>query len=114
MESLDFTQIATPSVIMLIAGSILSVLFNLIPRLNVWFAAKSKEYKQSFMTVAGFVLALVVVGLYCFASGAPCDLSAIVSYFVAVILYATGNQSTDRITPKPEAVRKAKTNGEVK
>lgn len=107
------TQISLSSeLIVMIAGAFLSAMFTYIPKFNVWFAMKSDEVKQLTMLILMFVVSVVIFILGCNdlipIENFICDKHTVWYFIYTFFIAAMSNQSTDRILPKPLAVRQAR------
>jgi hypothetical protein len=101
------------------AGMLISLLFTYIAFIkiqgkpfNVWFAEKSNEEKQSFMLLLMTAVTVIVFALGCFKwleiENFVCTRNTAISFFYSWLLAISANQGTDRIFPKPIAVRQAR------
>ena len=107
--------IFSADMLILIAGTVISVLFSYIPHLNTWYASQSEEYKKLFMLG---VLVLVTGSIYamgCYeilnVQNFVCGRESLLE-FVGVLLYTIAtNQGVYKITPQTEAVKLAKVKG---
>jgi len=98
-------------VIVMIAGSVLSMSFTYIPKFNVWFAMKSNEFKQFTMLILMFVSTAAIFGLGCAnliqINNFICDKTTAAHFVYTFVLAVMSNQSTYMVTPKPIAVKQA-------
>jgi len=96
--------------IIMFTGAVISAGFTYIPKLNVWFASFDAETKQLSMLVMMTLVTIAIFTLGCFEviqiEKFTCDRNT-GWYFIYTLFLATfSNQGTDRILPKPSAVRK--------
>lgn len=103
----------TPEALSATAGIILSALMTYIPGLNTWYASLNPTAKR--LAMVGCLL-LAAVGMAAWTCKSPqegmtfgmClsgfDWGAVVTAFVLALV---GNQSADRILPKPQDVKDA-------
>lgn len=104
-ENSEITLVVTA--VAALIGSVLSMVFTFFPHLNTWFAAQPAGFKQAVMSIAGLVVSLLIVVVKNYGSGA--DIWALgLQVILAWLAYTNTNQSTDRIMPKPQAVKDAK------
>lgn len=102
--------IVTYSVIVGIAGTLLSLGFNLIPGLNVAFAKLDPTYKRLINVGLCALATLILMGITCFRlvpTNLTCDQQGwvyAVYYFGVAVL---ANQGTNLTTTKPVAVQEA-------
>jgi len=106
------TIVVTPEALVLFAGVLLSLCFSYIPKLNVWFAAKSEEFKKLFMLGLLLIVTLGIFLLGCFkivpVEAFTCDQQTAVKFFYMFVLALISNQSTYKISPMTNAVKQAK------
>jgi len=104
--------------VMSAVGAFVSWFATIFPKFNTWYAGLTNEQKQALMIGGGLVATLIVVGLSCggvigaYACTSIGD--ALLKVAVSFIAYVVGNQSVDRITPKPASVKAANIAGNVK
>lgn len=101
----------TLSMISAAAGIIVSLAFTYIPKLNTWFGAQSEVYKQGFMALAGLIFSFVVFGLGCgklITLNIPCTTIGATNVLWMWGAWVVGNQSADRASPEPQALKTAK------
>ena len=98
-----------------VAGILLSLIFSYVPRLNVKFAALSKEVKQLIMLGLIVVVAGASYGLACWGIladltglGLTCDKAGLLGLVRAVVVAIIANQGVYAISPNTQAVRAAK------
>lgn len=95
--------------IIMFTGAAISALFTYVPKLNVWFASFDAETKKLSMLVMMTLVTVLIFTLGCFdviqIEKFTCDRNT-GWYFAYTLLLATfSNQGTDRVLPKPLAVR---------
>jgi len=95
------------------AGVLLSLGFDYIPSLNVWYAKQSSIVKRLIMIGLLLVVSFIIVAASCTGLYATvkCDEAGVALIFSAFIQAVIANQATFLITPKTKAVRAAKENG---
>lgn len=102
----------TPEVLGAVLGTVFSLAFLLIPKLNVWFAQQEKETKQSIMAIATIVIGLVVYAVACLpALGftlVACPVGGFQTALLVIVATVIANQSVYRIIPEPKAVKQMK------
>lgn len=102
----------THEFITLAAGTLLSLLFSYIPKLNVWYNAMTAEVKRLVMLgmlliISAAVFLLAFYGVIEIEGWG--DLQSNIVLFVKTFVMALiANQSTYLITPQTEAVRMIK------
>lgn len=106
------TIVVTPEALVLFAGVILSLCFSYIPKLNVWYAAKSEEFKKLVMLVLLLVVTAGIFVLGCFniipVESFTCERQTAVKFFYLFILALISNQSVYKVSPTTQAVKQAK------
>ena len=101
----------TPEMIAGLAGFIISLAFTYIPGLNVKFAGLVKETQQLIMLALMALVSLGAFGLACagiaadFGLAVECSQSGAISLFTSFVLAIAANQGTNKVFPKPKAVR---------
>lgn len=100
----------TPELIVLVLGSVVSLLFKYFPALNTWYAAKRTEVKSGIMIGLMLFLSGVIMILAHFqviATDMPITIWRVV---ITIYLVTTSNQFTYLIFPEPKPVKLAKEN----
>ena len=97
----------------LIAGTILTLLFSYVPKLNASFAALEPTTKRLIMLGILALSAVAIYGLSCagWAFGGyevTCDVAGIKALVEIFIVAVIANQSTFLISPETKKVREAK------
>jgi hypothetical protein len=105
--------IITAAVINTIVMVIMSMVFLYVPKLNTWFAAHDKEYKQWFMLGIGLLVSIFIMASSCFQWWVwiTCDkpgVMTLVYVFVTWIAGMTANQGVYNVLPQPKNVKVAK------
>lgn len=89
--------------ISVVAGIVLSLIFEYIPGVSGWYDALDKRQKQGVMAIALLVVTLAVFGLACvgwFNTGVSCDVAGIQQLIALFVAALVANQSTYLITRK--------------
>ena len=91
---------ATPEVIAMLAGALLSLAFSYIPGLSGHFGALLPEYKRGIMAGLMVLVAGGAFGLSCagILDGLTCDQPGVIRLVWVVILAITANQSMYQIS----------------
>lgn len=100
----------TPEFLVVVAGTILSLLFSYIPGLNTWFAALVPEVKRLIMAGLLLIVSVAIFVLGCqgiIATGIDCTQNGAIQFVWVFLLALMANQSTYQITPLPAPVRAA-------
>lgn len=89
----------------LLAGSLLSLLFSYVPKLNDWFNAQDTTTKRLVMAGSLLVVSVVVFGSACATLNLPftvsCDKDGAVGLVTTFLSALVANQATFLISPKP-------------
>ncbi len=96
----------TADTLSLLAGSVLSLLFSYVPKLNTWFDGILPEYKR--LTMAGLTLLIAgaAYGLACaglgeqFGIAVVCDQAGAIALIRAWVLALVANQAAYSVTPR--------------
>ena len=105
----DTGALMAPAAIAATAGAVLSLLFNYIPGLNTRFDKLSADMQRAIM---GVMILLTAIGMaFWQCSGESANLYSVCSdtglnwraVLTNVVFALVGNQSADRISPKPHA-----------
>jgi hypothetical protein len=101
--------VVTPELLAGIAGTLLMLGFNYIPKLNVKFAALEPEIKRDIMLGLLFVTSIVIYVGQCYgglwSAGVTCDKAGIMQFVWIFGISAIANQSLFSIAPKTKAVK---------
>ena len=105
----------TPEALAAIFGVILSLLVTYVPGFNSWYAGKPEDQKKALMGLGLLAVSIGVFALSC----APvlgivqveCSTQGAVDVLGILIAALIANQTTDRISPEPSAVKEAKAKG---
>jgi hypothetical protein len=103
--------VLTPEVLAGIAGVLLMLAFNYIPKLNVTFAALEPEIKRSIMGGLLLVVCVIIYVGQCYgalwSAGLTCDKAGILHLAWIYVVAVMANQGTFSIAPRTEAVKVA-------
>lgn len=104
----------TVEMLSLIAGSVLSLAFKYIPKLNTWYAKQESEIKSSIMGGLLILVGLASYGLSCTEYGAlfglevVCDKTGFATIVATILRALATNQATYVLFPETKAVKEAK------
>jgi hypothetical protein len=94
---------ATPEVIAMLAGALLSLAFSYIPGLSGKFGALLPEYKRGIMALLMVIVGAAAFGLSCagILPGMACDQPSVIRLVWVVILAINANQTMWLISKPP-------------
>lgn len=102
----------TSETLILIAGTVTSVLFSYVPGLNTWYAAKTPDIKRLIMAGVLLAVSAAIFGLSCAGLGGyigidiDCSREGAFGLVRIFILAIVANQGAYALTVKTDAVRK--------
>ena len=106
----------SPELLVIIAGTILSLLFSYVAGFTKWWEEKDGVYKRLMMLILLVLTAGGVYGISCLGYGdlidvtIPCTQAGLVELIRYLILAVMANQSVYALSPQPAAI-KQKLNG---
>jgi hypothetical protein len=95
----------------LVAGTILTLAFSYVPKLNTKFAALDSEVKRLIMAGLLFAVSLAVFGIACLGYGSQigvdvvCDTGGAIEFGKILVIAIIANQSIYTVSPKTAAVQ---------
>ena len=110
------TQIPTLNVnmdlLVYIASMVLTLAFSYFPKLNVWYAGKSTNFKKLFMAGLILLVLIVIFALNCFgivaAVGLVCTKIGVIDTLLVYVVAIAINQGIFNISPVAKAVKEIK------
>lgn len=98
----------TSDLLIMLAASILSLLFSYVPGLNTWFAGMDGTFKRLAMLLLMAITAGAIYGLGCagvLSSGITCDQAGLTKLVYMFVLAVIANQATYTISPPTHSVK---------
>jgi hypothetical protein len=106
-----FEAILNESVLAVLAGGLLSILFSYIPGLRVKWALLSEEWQKLAMAGLVVVVALVMFGFGCLNfvnTGLECSQPGAVKLIWMIFVSLAANQTVFKLSPQPVDVKSAR------
>jgi len=92
----------TPEIVVAVAGILLSVVFEYVPKVEAWYGALSKSAKQGIMALSVLIVVVVAMLISCFGpyDYAACTETGIWEAVELLILALVANQTAHRLIRK--------------